>query len=69
MTAPRCLRFTTVFLLGVSLAGMATGCAVDKAATPNAEMSAALKTRDDARALQADTKGRVSDANAVLDSK
>lgn len=69
MTAPHGLRLMAVFLLGVSFAGMAAGCAVDTSATPDAEMSAALKTRDDAKALQTDTQGRVNDANAVLDGK
>lgn len=69
MTASRYLRLMTVFLLSVSFAGIGTGCGVDKSATPDAEMSAALKTRDNAKALQTDGQSRVNDANAVLDGK
>jgi hypothetical protein len=46
-----------------------SGCAVDKSATPDAEMSAAVKSRDDARAIQAESQTRAKDANAVLDGK
>ena len=60
------LPFIALFAL---LTVFASGCAVDKAATPDAEMSAAVKTRDDARALQSDSQTRVKDANAILDGK
>lgn len=69
MTASHGLRMIAFLVLGISLAGMTTGCAVDEAATPDAEMSAAVKTRDDAKVIQADTKRRVNDANAVLDGR
>ena len=58
-----------VLLSFAGLTLLTAGCGVEKAATPDAEMSAAVKTRDDAKALQAESQTRVNDANTVLDGK
>ena len=59
-----------LFLSGCTLlTALTAGCGVDKAATSDAEMSAAVKTRDDAKVIQAESQTRVNDANTVLDGK
>lgn len=63
-------RQMAAVLLGTAVSAiLAGGCTVDKAATPEAEISAAVKTRDDAKTIQADSKSRVNDADAVLGGK
>lgn len=69
MTALSFSRFTAALLIALTLTGITAGCASDPDAMPEAEMSAALKTRDEAKALQAESKTRVNDANAVIDGK
>ena len=66
-TSGRRLSAVLLFLAGLTL--LTAGCSVEKAATPDAEMSAAVKTRDDAKAIQAESQTRVNDANTVLDGK
>lgn len=62
-------RFSAALFVLAVLTLLTVGCSVEKAATPDAEMSAAVKTRDDAKAIQAESQTRVNDANTVLDGK
>ncbi|MBC8104463.1 MAG: hypothetical protein H7Z41_17950 [Cytophagales bacterium] len=63
---PAVVAVLSASVLSALLAG---GCAVDKEATPSAEVSAAVQTRDAAKAIQSDSQGRVKDADAVLEGK
>lgn len=55
--------FVTMILLLFSV----TGC--EKEATPEAAIHQGAQTRDDAKALQAESQKRLDDGNKILDGK